>query len=265
MFALWCLAFVDIIGFPSDTAANIRGSGLGPASLRANGIARRLNVKGDLDVYADSLHQSLERVYHQCLRSLADGHTPLVMGGDHSVAIGSVAATQRICSRRNLKLGVLWCDAHADFNTLETSSTKNIHGMSLAVLCGDTLPHLQFGPRVQPKDVLQFGVRDVDPLERIRVHDHFLQNTFDLDKVVHWSRMFDAIHVSFDMDVLDPTEAPGVSTPVPDGMSRSDCIALFEQVKHKTIALDMVELNPLHDESNRTAHLAIHLTNTLLS
>lgn len=262
------LALVDLIGFPSDAGANVRGASLAPAALRAQGIARRLSPVKDIDVAASDPGVALNTVYAECLASHCRGHTPLVLGGDHSVAIGSVAASREYCAQTNRRLGVVWLDAHADFNTEATSPTRNVHGMCLAVLCGDALPRWQFGRRtLSPRDVLQYGVRDVDALEFLRVQEAPLAQADSGEHVLEWIAQYDAIHVSFDMDVVDPADAPGVSTPVPGGVSADACRRLCAALaaSRKVIGVDVVELNPLRDVRNRTARLAVDIAANLLA
>jgi arginase len=263
------LAYVDIIPVPTDSGANMRGAALAPKTLLSLGLKERLQKSQVVPIATErgDPRDSLQNVFDATSQSLKRGHIPLVLGGDHSVAIGSVAATLVQSQRDHKKLGVLWCDAHADFNTLETSPTKNIHGMCLAVLCHHTLPQLQFFDRgMSVQDVLQFGVRDVDGLEFMRIQDYNLAQTNSLYDVERWVDEFDMIHVSFDMDVLEPSLAPGVSTPVPGGISKSESLALMSRLRRtrKVVSADFVELNPLNDVNNRTANLCIDLIEMLM-
>jgi len=210
--------------------------------------------------------------------SIQGGRFPLVLGGDHSLSIGSVRG-----ATRQKKIGLLWVDAHADFNTSATTPSGNIHGMPLAALCGFGDPRLtqlweEALPVVDPKRVAVIGARDLDPGEKANLREagvmiqsmeqidrHSLVSVMEkaLDRI---TREADGIYLSFDMDALDPRHAPGVGTPVPAGLTQREAHLICEMVAEtgKLIGMDMVEVNPILDVQNQTARLAMDLILTSL-
>lgn len=253
-----CSGLIDIIGFPYDCGANVKGSGLAPFTLRAAGLERMLSINTNRD------YKDLMSVFTGCSESLYCENIPLVLGGDHSVAIASIAAAISYSKRRNLNIGVLWCDAHADFNTDITSPSGNLHGMPLAILFHHTHPHLQYTHKLDETRVLQFGVREMDYEEASRIMASKIEQTNMVSRVEEWAKEFDVIHMSFDVDVLDPFVAPGVSTPVNDGILLDDAMRIMDLVRSKLLSVDFVELNPLNDESGKTVKLSLQLLKNLL-
>ncbi|NJL05629.1 MAG: arginase [Chloroflexaceae bacterium] len=295
---------IAIVGVPLDLGAGRRGVDMGPSAIRYAGLQRDLRGLGhhvtdygnlavplaetvpmlagqDVAGRAGVLHHLAPiaavcaEVAETVAAHLAAGAVPLVLGGDHSVALGAVAG-----AAQGRTLGLLWIDAHPDFNTAETSPSGNIHGMPLAALTGRGHPHLtsvngfaQRVPIIQPAHIALIGIRDVDPLEREALHEAGIHafTMHDIDRqgiatIIEQamrivSRGTDAVHVSFDLDVVDPHEAPGVGTPVPGGISYREAHLAMEMIAQsaKLVSLDVVEVNPILDERNITAQLAAAL------
>ncbi len=286
---------VALIGVPIDLGAGRRGVDMGPSAMRYTGLQARVGVLGyhvrdygnlltpmvetsSLPVPGDPLRY-LEPIAALCV-TLADtvaaavvhGDIPLVLGGDHSLSIGSVSG-----SARRRTLGLIWIDAHADYNTAETTPSGNIHGMALAALTGRGHPLLTGlagrTPAVRPEHVALVGVRDLDLLEREALRASslhvFTMHEIDrrgmatvIDEAIRLvSNGTDGFHVSFDLDVVDPHEAPGVGTPVFGGISRREAHLAMEllALSGGIRSLDLVEVNPILDERNATAELAVEL------
>jgi len=286
---------VQIIGVPIDLGQSHRGVDLGPGALRYAGLASRLEKLG-YQVYDSGnlpvpVRESLvhERQDHYlpsiievckaaCLagqQALAQGRIPIFLGGDHSISIGTIAGIAHEQS-----VGVLWIDAHGDFHTEESSTSKNIHGMSLAILLGHGYPELVAvgGPQttLRPEDVAMIGVRDLDAGERQRLRDSgmavYTMRDIDekgmgaiaaeaLAKLRHKTRL----HVSLDIDSLDPQASPGAGTLVPGGLTYREAQLLMEIIADSGLlgSLDIVEINPILDNRNRTAETAVELTASL--
>ena len=292
---------LGLIGAPSDVAAGTRGANLGPEALRVAGIEAalasmgyRVRDRGDVTgprnpqrPPADGYRHLAETlawcgaVRDEVGRALAEGETPILLGGDHSLSIGSVAAVARHCERVGRPLCVLWLDAHADCNTPETSPSGNLHGMPVAVLCGDGHPDLlalgHATPMIEPRRMLQVGIRSVDALEKVKVAEQGLvvHDMRRIDEIGMRAVMAEALdtvarmgahlHVSFDLDFLDPAVAPGVGTPVPGGPTYREAQLCMEMIHDSGLlgSLDVVEVNPALDVHNRTAELAVELVESL--
>lgn len=217
-----------------------------------------------------------EAIYAVAKECAPTPEIPIFLGGDHSIAIGTVAGTASAGP-----LGLIWIDAHGDFNTPETSPSGNIHGMPLATLLGDGCEDLvnlgHPGPKLKPQEVAMIGVRDLDPQERERlavsgIHVYTMRDVDELGMATvarralshlnHLSRL----HVSLDMDALDPSVAPGVGTPVPGGLSYREAHLLMEILaeSRRVASVDVVEINPILDDRNRTAEVAVKLVASLL-
>jgi arginase len=210
-------------------------------------------------------------------RAMREGRFPLVLGGDHSVAVGTIAGVAHAFKQREEKIGVIWIDAHADMNTPETSPTGNIHGMPLACCIGkgplELANILGYAPKVDPANVALVGVRDVDAIERQCVRESgitaFTMRDIDerglrevMDRALAVAGDGTAgIHLSLDMDVVDPDEAPGVGTPVRGGMTYREAHLAMEIVcdSNDLTSMEIVEVNPVLDEANRTANLGVEL------
>jgi len=286
---------IDIIGVPIDLGAGRRGVDMGPSAIRYAHLQDELETmgyqvedRGNVEVaiaemckisepklkYIDCIVPMARRTAGAVSTSIAAGHFPVVMGGDHSIAIGSVAGAAR---RR--KIGGLWVDAHADFNTPETTTSGNIHGMPLAALCGmgdERLVHLWPGgtAALNPRRVAVIGARDLDEGEKanLRRAGVMIQGMEQLDRfgivaamekaLAQISQDVDGIYLSFDMDALDPRHASGVGTPVTGGLTYREAHLICEMTAEtgRLIGLDMVEVNPILDTQNATAQLAVELT-----
>jgi arginase len=284
---------IAIIGTPVDLGAGRRGVDMGPSAIRYAGLKERLEQLGhrvrDLGNISVPLAEQIEppprgeklrylgalvevnrALARQVAAVVADGGFPLVLGGDHSLAIGSVGGLAR-----GRRIGMIWVDAHADFNTAETTPSGNIHGMSVAALTGRGHPALtrlhESCPVLRDADVALVGIRDVDGLERVALRDSGIHifTMHDVDRrglatvmeeaIARVTAETDGFHVSFDMDALDPSEAPGVGTPVLGGVFYREAHLAMELVSEsgKLIGLDLVEVNPILDERNATAELAV--------
>jgi arginase len=289
-----------LIGAPTDVGANDRGASMGPEALRVAGIAAALTRHG-LDVidrgnvsgppnptlppvggyrHLSQVFEWNRNVYDAVYRELVHGHLPILLGGDHSLSVGSISAIARHCRDSGRHLRVLWLDAHADFNTCELSPSGNLHGMPLACLCGFGPRELvQLGgvaPAISPQWVRQVGIRSVDAGEKRFVHEQGLE-VFDMRFVDEMGvrRVMELaladldadthLHVSFDVDFLDPEIAPGVGTTVPGGPSYREAQLCMEMIADtgRLASLDVVELNPALDLRNKTAALAVDLIESL--
>ena len=291
---------VALLGAPTDVGANDRGASMGPEALRVAGLQAALASRG-LDVldrgnlsgprnpdlprvggyrHLDEVVEWNRKVHEAVYAELAAARLPILLGGDHCLSIGSISAVARHCRETNKKLRVLWLDAHADFNTSELSPTGNVHGMPVACLCGfgpDELTSLGgHVPAIQPAWIREIGVRSVDAGEKRFVHDHHL-DVFDMryiDEVGVRQTMEAALegldadthlHVSFDVDFLDPEIAPGVGTTVPGGPTYREAQLCMEMIADTGLlrSLDIMELNPAMDNQNKTAKLAVDLVESL--
>jgi len=294
---------VTLIGVPLDLGAGRRGVDMGPSALRVADVHAKVAAlgydvtdSGDLPVKiqetqgpGDPRLKYLKEIVEVCglLRDrvgeeLVAGALPIVLGGDHSVAMGTLAGVSRHFRRREEMPGLIWFDAHADANTAETSPSGNIHGMPFAVALGygaATLVHLAgFSPMVEASRAALVGIRDVDPAERTTVKTSGVGafTMRDIDERGMRSVMEDAIaratagttgiHVSFDIDAIDPDFAPGVGTPSPGGLSFREAHLAMEMLcdTGKVVSADFVEVNPILDERNGTATLATDLLCSLL-
>lgn len=291
---------IALIGAPTDIGANDRGASMGPEALRVAGLGPALSARGfevldrgNLSGPGNPFRERVggyrhlaeviewnRKVYDAVYAELANRHVPILLGGDHSLSVGSISAVARHCRETGKKLRVLWLDAHADFNTSDLSPTGNIHGMPVACLCGfgpTELTQLSGqSPAIQPSWVRQIGIRSVDEDEKRFVHEQQLE-VFDMryideHGVRHTMQValdgLDAnthLHVSFDVDFLDPEIAPGVGTTVPGGPTYREAQLCMEMIADTGLlaSLDIMELNPAMDVHNRTAKLAVDLVESL--
>lgn len=288
---------IDLIGVPIDFGAGRRGVDMGPSAIRYAGLAASLEAighsvrdTGNIPVpvmesrevenarlrYLDSILHTAATLADRVADTLAMGHFPLTIGGDHSLSLGSARG-----ATRRQTLGMIWMDAHGDFNTTETTPSGNIHGMPLAALCGlgdPRLVHLSDPPTtarycINPANVVVIGARDLDSGERelMRQAGVTVFATEQLDRIGMYAAMSraleiaskgtDGVYLSLDLDALDPVYAPGVGTPVPGGLTYREAHLACELVAESgmLIAMDLVEVNPILDERNRTAMMAVDL------
>lgn len=283
---------IDIIGVPIDLGADRRGVDMGPSAIRYAHLRQKLEAlgytvedQGNIEVaiaetcavtdarlkYIDCIVPMARRTAGAVATSVQAGHFPLVLGGDHSLALGSIRGAARMKN-----VGVIWVDAHADFNTAATTPSGNIHGMPLAALCGFGDPRLtQLGheacPAVDPQQVAIIGARDLDPGEKSNLQEAgiLVMGMEQIDRmgmvaamekaIERVSRHADGLYLSFDMDALDPRHAPGVGTPVAAGLTQREGHVACELIGEtgKLIGMDIVEVNPILDIQNQTGALAV--------
>ena len=291
---------ISLIGAPTDVGASARGASMGPEALRVAGLRDTLEAQG-LEVedrgnlggpgnpclppvngyrHLAEVTQWNRLVHDAVHGELAAGSLPILLGGDHSLAIGSISAIVRHCHSSGRRLRVLWLDAHADFNTDVLTPSGNLHGMPVACLCGYGPAELTgmagTSPALSPAAIRQIGIRSVDQGEKRLVHEVGLevfdmryidemgirntleQSLMDVDDDTH-------LHVSFDVDFLDPEIAPGVLTTVPGGPSYREAQLCMEMIADTGLlaSLDIMELNPALDVRNRTAQVAVDLVGSL--
>lgn len=289
---------LEIVGVPSDLGANIRGSNMGPAAIRIANLKRELEIQGyqvkdqgDINVpIRDALDEDAHRekfltALTGLCQTLSDTtydilkrqNFPIIIGGDHSIAIGSIAGISRYFNENQRKLGLVWIDAHADVNTPESSPSGNIHGMPLAVLLGKGFQKMReiggVDPKLRAQNVALIGIRTIDDEEK-RVLKNLGINYYtmrDIDERGMFNVMQDAIkqasdgtdgiHVSFDIDGIDPRHAPGVSTPVSGGLTFREAHLALEMLyeTNRVCSLEIVELNPSKDIGSQSAKLAVDL------
>ncbi len=287
---------VKIIGVPMDLGASRRGTDMGPSAMRVARLGPRIERLGhaveDLGnvysptvetktaghtslLYADEILTVCETLSRRVERVARAGQFPLVLGGDHSIAMGTVGGVARALDGG--RVGVLWVDAHGDFNTTDTSESGNIHGMPLSAIVGlgdERLVNVgKVAPKARPENVVIVGLRDVDEEEKrlIRksgisaftmreIDERGLRNVMQ-DALEAACRGASWLHVSFDLDCIDPSEAPGVGTPVPGGFTYREGHLVLEMVAEVPFfkSLEVVELNPLMDVHNKTGELAVGL------
>ena len=286
---------IHIIGIPMDLGQKHRGVDMGPVAIRYAGLAGvlqglgyqtkdagNINIPGHYTLADTRLSQRIIPIRKACATvytmgrdALRNDETPIFLGGDHSAAIGSIGGITH-----DAPCGLIWVDAHGDFNTPETSNTGNIHGMSLAILLGNGPRKLvdvgRKGPKVTPEDVILIGVRDLDPQEKDRIRNSgcSVYTMRDIDergmhgvlreafgKISHLAK----IHLSLDMDAIDPGEAPGVGTPSPGGLTYREAQLIMETIADsgKLQSVDVMEINPILYHCNRTAQVAVSLLASL--
>jgi len=291
---------ISLIGVPTDVGASTRGASMGPEALRVAGIEPALRSLGYQVIdtgnltgpgnpeaapvagyrHLDEVRQWNQATHDAVLTQLQAGRLPIMLGGDHCLGIGSISAVARHCRAAGRQLRVLWLDAHADFNTSAITPSGNIHGMPVAALCGlgpDSLIGISDRvPAIDPRCVRQIGIRSVDEGEKRLVHQMELE-VFDMrfiDEMGMRESMELALagitpqthlHVSFDVDFLDPEIAPGVATTVLGGPSYREAQLCMEMIADtgRLASLDVVELNPAMDIRNRTAQIAVELVQSM--
>jgi len=294
---------VHVIGVPLDLGGNRRGVDMGPSALRIAGLGERVAAlghsvvdKGDIPTpipeirsegdpkkkYIRDIARVCQRLFQVASTAFDQGALPVVLGGDHSLAAGSVAAAAEFARRRDQPVGLLWIDAHGDMNTPATSSSGNVHGMPLAALLGPEPAELSriggFNPKVSPERTVLIGIRNLDEREKVLVRESrvhvFTMKDIDRQGIAAILEQAIAIagdgtagiHVSFDLDVCDPTIAPGVGTPVKGGLDYREAHVVMEMIADsgRLTSLDIVEANPILDVQNTTAILATELVSSAL-
>jgi len=289
---------IEVIGVPLDLGQSRRGVDMGPSAVRVAGLEARLEELGHVVEDAGNIAVAiaeqkrvgdrhakyLKEIAATCkeeaelvVRTLEAGRVPLVLGGDHSVGAGTVAGVAEFYRRQGQKIGLIWIDAHTDINTPQTSPSGNVHGMPLAATMGLGPPELanifHFSPKVAPENCALVGVRDIDAVERQNVRqagiDVFTMRDIDErgmrlvieDALRIASQNTAGYHVSLDMDWVDPEDAPGVGTPVRGGATYREAHLAMEIIADhgRMLSFEIVEVNPVIDEHNRTAELAVEL------
>jgi arginase len=289
---------IRVIGVPLDLGQSRRGVDMGPSAVRVAGLEARLEAIGHVvedggNVAVAIPEQKKEGAAHAkylkeitatctksaelVLRTLEAGKVPLVLGGDHSVAAGTVAGVAEFYRKHNQRIGLIWIDAHSDINTPETSPSGNVHGMPLAAIMGLGPAELgnifNFSPKIAPENCVLVGIRDVDSYEKENIRRAGVEvfTMRDIDERGMRSVMEEALrmagrgtagyHVSLDMDWIDPEDAPGVGTPVWGGATYREAHLAMEIIADhgRMLSLEIVEVNPVIDEHNQTADLAVEL------
>lgn len=289
---------ISIIGVPMDLGADRRGVDMGPSALRYADVNEKLAEQGhevqdlgDLDVIIPEMHhfgdphaKYLKEITSACsllanmvLQISEEGRTPLVLGGDHSIAMGTVSGMSEAFRRKKKKLGLIWFDAHADMNTPEISPSGNVHGMPMAAILGygpKELTHIfDFAPKIEPQHAVMIGIREVDRLERELVKKSgvrvFTMKEIDrrgigtvLDEALAIvTNGTDGFSATLDADFLDPYESPGVATPVRGGADYREAHLAMEMMADtkKMVSFEITEINPILDEHNKTAHFGMEL------
>jgi len=289
---------VHLLGVPMDLGSGRRGVDMGPSAIRIAGVADRLTElghkvvdEGDIVIknmeelkvgderarYLGEIARAAAVIARKIGRIMGLGHFPLVLGGDHSIAVGTVSGIAAHAQRQDQRVGLLWVDAHGDINTPETSPSGNIHGMPLAALlgfcAGDLTGVAGPPPKVHPANVALVGIRSLDAGEKKRLKETGVQvhTMSDIDRHgVHrimqkaLARVTDGtdyVHVSFDLDAVDPTVAPGVGTPVKGGLDYREAHLIMEVLADAGVmtSLEMVEVNPILDQGNASAAFAVEL------
>ncbi len=290
---------IRVIGVPLDLGQSRRGVDMGPSAVRVAGLEARLESLGHVvedggnvtvaiaetkkagapnAKYLKEITATCTKHAENIIKTLESGVTPLVLGGDHSVAAGTVAGVAEFYRRQNQKIGLIWIDAHSDINTPETSPSGNVHGMPLAALMGlgpaELSNILGFSPKVAPENVVLVGVRDIDATEKENIRRAGITEVYtmrDIDERGMRTVIEEALraagrgtagyHVSLDMDWIDPEDAPGVGTPVRGGATYREAHLAMEIIADhgRMLSFEIVEVNPVIDEHNRTADLAVEL------
>jgi arginase len=290
---------IRVIGVPLDMGASRRGVDMGPSAMRVAGLEARLEALGHHVIdggnirveiaetqtsgnksarYLKEITETCTRTAEAVIETLEEGMTPLLLGGDHSLAAGSVSGVAEFYRRQGHKIGVLWIDAHSDINTPDTSPSGNVHGMPLAALLGlgpEPLGNIfGYSPKIAAENTVLIGVRDIDAAERENIRRAGVAEVYtmrDIDERGMRTVMEEALraagrgtagyHVSLDMDWIDPEDAPGVGTPVRGGATYREAHLAMEIIADhgRLLSFEIVEVNPVIDEHNRTADLAVEL------
>jgi arginase len=284
-----------IIGIPMDLGQNHRGVDMGPSAVRYAHLSRSLKAlghtcldSGDITIpghYALSdtsienrlpfIEKACEQAYELGRQAIDAGETPIFLGGDHSASIGTVGGVTHSCDT-----GLIWIDAHGDFKTPESSYSQNVHGMALATLLGLGAKELvnvgRPGPKIKPENTVMIGIRDLDLEEKILIKQSgctvFTMRDVDelgiravLTQTLKILEKQEKIHISLDLDVMDPLDAPGVGTPSQGGLTYREGQLIMEILSdtNKLHSVDIMEINPILDIQNRTAQMAVNLLSSL--
>jgi arginase len=289
---------IRILGVPMDLGASRRGVDMGPSALRVAGLQARLKQLGyqvedigniavkqpEEQHYGDKRAKYLTEIAETCQgladtveRTLKEDMLPIILGGDHSIAAGSIAGVASFFRKQSKRVGFIWLDAHGDMNTPDTSPSGNVHGMPLAAIMGYGAPELTeiagFKPKIEPQNIAMVGIRDLDAKERRLVKDSGVHvfTMREIDERGMRDVMADALRfttddtagvaVSLDMDFLDPSEAPGVGTPVRGGVTYREAHLAMEMIadSRAIVSYELVEINPVIDLHNKTATLGVEL------
>jgi arginase len=289
---------IHLLGVPMDLGSGRRGVDMGPSAIRIAGVAERLGElghkvvdEGDIPIknmeelkvgnerarYLGEITRASKLLGRKVERIMQRGHFPLVLGGDHSIAVGTVSGIAAFCRAQGKKLGLLWIDAHGDINTPETSPSGNIHGMPLAALLGFGPKELTdiggAGPKLEARNIALVGIRSLDSGEKSRLKETGVQvhTMSDIDRhgadrvmkkaLARVTDGTDYVHVSFDLDAVDPTVTPGVGTPVKGGLDYREAHLIMEVIADAGVmtSLEMVEVNPILDQGNTSAAFAVEL------
>ena len=295
--------YIDIIGLPMDLGADRRGVDMGPSALRIAGIEQKLKAigyqvsdKGDILLesketqkitnpnlkYLDEIVRASEILAEKTENSLENEHFPFCIGGDHSIALGSIAGISSYCRKKNLTLGVIWIDAHSDMNTEETTPSGNIHGMPMAASLGlgnSQLVNLMgFSPKIRPENCALIAIRSIDKLEKKNIRSVnvpvYTMTDIDrrgaynvIDEVLYALKdRVDHIHVSFDIDSVDPTVAMGVGTLVQGGLTYRETHIIMETIAERggMGSMDIAEINPILDHKNESAEFASEIAASIM-
>ena len=295
--------FIDIIGLPIDLGADRRGVDMGPTALRIAGLVTKLeemgyrvNDQGDIKIkskeiqaitnpklkFLDEIVSASLSLAERTEASLAKGHFPMCIGGDHSIAIGSIAGIASHCQKVGKRLGVIWIDAHADMNVEETTPSGNIHGMPMSASLGlgnhQLTGLLGLSPKIRPENCAQIAIRSIDELEKELIHKVNLPvyTMADIDKrgaynvidevLSNLQDKVDHIHVSFDIDSLDPSVAMGVGTLVPGGLTYREAHLIMETIAERggMGSMDIAEINPILDHKNESAEIAAEIAASVM-
>lgn len=294
---------IRLIGFPMDLGADRRGVDMGPSALRIADIDKHIEELGykvidDGDIAVkmqetqeieDPQLKYLPEIVTSCtklatsVKSIVDeGDFPLILGGDHSMSIGSIAGIAAHCKEQNKRLGVLWIDAHADMNTPETTPSGNIHGMPLATCLGigdESLTNIfEFSPKIPSDRIVLIGLRSVDPGEKTLIKEKGIKaySMLEIDRqsiakvieetIIYFkAKKIDHLHISFDLDSVDPSIATGVGTPVPGGLSFREVHLIMETIAEQMVvsSFEIAEVNPILDTKNSSAELAVAIASSL--
>jgi arginase len=290
---------IRVIGVPLDLGQSRRGVDMGPSAVRVAGLEARLEALGHVvedggnvavaipeqkkeghpnAKYLKEITATCTKHAELVLKTLEAGMIPIALGGDHSVAAGTVSGVAEFYRRQHQKVGLIWIDAHTDINTPDSSPSGNVHGMPLAAIMGlgpsELANIFNFSPKVSPENCVLVGVRDIDAIEKQNVHKAGIEvfTMRDIDERGMRTVMEEALrlagrgtagyHVSLDMDWVDPEDAPGVGTPVRGGATYREAHLAMEIIADhgRMVSFEVVEVNPVIDERNRTADLAVELT-----